>query len=263
MGGGGCLDRVGRGPDDRRRDAGSRHHRGGATCRIRGEHEREDQRDDRRDADDDHERSQPRMPVGRPVQQDVRPCGRGGDRGRQDQAGHEMVVSAPQMGAADTDDGSDRRRKRHRVVRVDDPLGEAQRDTGDDQPATPEQERGTGPVGAQGAPAQRDHGHQDDQRRGDEPGDLTAHLRVEYPGQTGLPPAAAGASAPADAAGLVAVEPSEAVVAEDEIEDAVVLRPADIGPGVLRPQFHGRHPPSGGDEHRCSGQEEPADPAPQ
>ena len=55
---------------------------------------------------------------------------------------------------------------------------------------------------------------------------------------------------PPDAARLVAGQPAEAVVAEDQVEDAVVLRAADVGPVGGRGQRDRGHPPSGGDHDR-------------
>jgi hypothetical protein len=68
---------------------------------------------------------------------------------------------------------------------------------------------------------------------GDEPGCLAAELAVEQPAEAGGAPlaaVAATAATAAHAAGLVAREATEAVVAEDQVEDAVVLGPADVGP---------------------------------
>ena len=57
-----------------------------------------------------------------------------------------------------------------------------------------------------------------------------------------MPPPSAAA---ADRAGLVAAEPAEAVVAEGELEDRVVLRAADVGAAGRRPQLDDRDPPAG------------------
>ena len=48
--------------------------------------------------------------------------------------------------------------------------------------------------------------------------------------------------------GLVAGDPAEAVVAEDEVQDVVVLRTADVRAVGGRCQDHGGHPPAGRDE---------------
>ena len=73
-------------------------------------------------------------------------------------------------------------------------------------------------------------GHEQDQRGREQPGDLAADLGVEQAGEPGRSPAARPvAAAAADAAGLVAGQPAEAVVAEDQVQEAVVLRAADVG----------------------------------
>ncbi len=195
------------------------------------------------------------MPGGRPVEQDVGPSGCGGEGRGQDEAGDEPVTPAPQTGAADADHGPDRGSECDRVIRVDDPLGEAQGEARDDEPAAPQHQRRSGPVRAGGSPAERERADSEDQRGRNEPGDLPTHLGVEHPGQAGCPPATAtGAAHPADAAGLVAVEPPEAVVTEDQIEDAVVLGAADVGPRARRQEFHGRDPPAGSKDHRSAGE---------
>ena len=48
---------------------------------------------------------------------------------------------------ADADDRTDRGRERDRVVLVDDPLPERDREAGDEQPSAPQSERGAGPIG--------------------------------------------------------------------------------------------------------------------
>ena len=106
-------------------------------------------------------------------------------------------------------------------------------------------------------------GDQQHQRGRQQPGDLTADLAVEEPADAGLaphrrpvPPAAAAA----DGAGLVAGQAAEAVVAEGELEDRVVLRAADVGPARGRPQRHDRDPPAGGDDHRAERDQQVTDP---
>ena len=98
------------------------------------------------------------------------------------------------------------------------------------------------------APAAVSHqaGDQQDQRGRQQPGDLPADLGVEQAGPAGLAPAAAAA----DAAGLLAGEPAEAVVAEGQLEHGVVLRPADVRAARRRPQLDDRDPPAAGHEHR-------------
>ena len=79
----------------------------------------------------------------------------------------------------------------------------------------------------------------------------------------GVQPVCAPAVAAADAAGLVAGQPAEAVVAEDELEDAVVLRAADVGPHRGRDQLDHRDPPAGRHQQRGAGGEQADHPAAQ
>ena len=69
--------------------------------------------------------------------------------------------------------------------------------------------------------------------------------RQEEPVPAGRTPHAAGRPVTADAAGLVAGEAAEAVVAEDEVELRVVGRTAHVGTVGGRRQLDGGHPPSG------------------
>jgi hypothetical protein len=64
-----------------------------------------------------------------------------------------------------------------------------------------------------------------------------------------------GAAAADDGARLAPGQAAEAVVPEDQVEEAVVLRPADVGPVRRRGELHRGHPPTrghhGGDaQHR-------------
>ncbi len=94
--------------------------------------------------------------------------------------------------------------------------------------------------------AQQDHpGHRQQQRRRDQPGHHLARDGGEHAQDAGLAPAATTA----DRAGLVAVQPAEAVVAEGELEDRVGLRAADVGTPGLRHQLDDRHPPAEGEHH--------------
>ena len=87
---------------------------------------------------------------------------------------------------------------------------------------------------------------------GEQPRDLAAVVGVEHPGQArGAPVAAVATSAScpdssADGAGLVAVDPAEAVVAEGELEERIRLRATDIGALVGGDELNDRDPPAGG-----------------
>ena len=94
-------------------------------------------------------------------------------------------------------------------------------------------------------PGQPEHGDQPDECAGDQPRDLAAHRLEEEPVPPGGSPHRAGGGSAADAARLVPAEPADAVVAEDEVEEAVVGGPADVGPVRRRGQLHDGHPPPG------------------
>src|SRR5437899_3542 len=68
-------------------------------------------------------------------------------------------------------------------------------------------------------------------------------LAVEQPQQSRGTPAASGDAATAHAAGLIAGEAPEAVVAEREVPQAVVLRPTDVRAAGRGDEHHGDDPP--------------------
>src|SRR6185436_4595746 len=83
-----------------------------------------------------------------------------------------------------------------------------------------------------------------------EPRGLTAVLAVEQTGDAGRAPAASGLRTTTDAAHLVAAQATDAVVAEQQIQHAVVLRATDVGPAGSGPELDDGHPPAAGREHR-------------
>ena len=133
---------------------------------------------------------------------------------------------------------------------MDDALAQAEHGRGDQQPSAPEHQRGSGPVGAAGPPAEGESADQQDQRARQQPRDLAAEVGVEHAEQPGRSPApgAAGRAA-ADAARLVAGQAAETVVTEDEVEQAVVLRTADVRAVGGRRELHGQHPPTRRSQH--------------
>ena len=161
-----------------------------------------------------------------------------------------MPTRAPMAGA-----------RADRVVRVDDALAEAEHRAGHHEPAAPEQQRGRVRSVRLARHVQHEAGDEEDQRGGQQPRGLAAELGVEQAQPAGRAPPAAGLAPAADAAGLVAGQPAEAVVAEDQVEDAVVLRAADVGPRRRRHQLDDRHPPAGGHEQRHAGEHELPEPA--
>ena len=165
------------------------------------------------------------MPGRGSAEQLGRPPRRGPDGGGQEEPGVVVVPAPPQGDRADPDDGADGRGQRHRVVGVDDPLPETDGQPGHEQPAAPEDHGGADDAGAGGPPAQPQQRREEYEGGGQQPGDLAAEVGVEQAEQPGGTPAPGPAGGPAaDAAGLAAVQPAEAVVAEDQVEDAVVLR---------------------------------------
>src|SRR5437870_4275907 len=79
--------------------------------------------------------------------------------------------------------------------------------------------------------------------------DHTAVLGVEHPDPPGRAPTAADRTLAADAARLVAGQPPEAVVAEEQVENAVVLGPADVRTARGGNELDDGHPPAGGRDH--------------
>ena len=139
-------------------------------------------------------------------------------------AREERLAVLPHEMRPDAHERGDRRRERDRVVLVEDPLHQAEHERGDDEPAAPHDDRGAGRVGAGHAARHPQAGDGEEQGCGHQPRDLTADHPVEHPRETSAAPHTG-----ADAAGLLTGQPTEAVVAERELEDAVVLRAPDEG----------------------------------
>ena len=78
--------------------------------------------------------------------------------------------------------------------------------------------------------------------------------------EAGLAPHAAVRATAADRADLVAGEPAEAVVAERQLEDRVVLAAADVGAAARRPERDDRDPPAGRGEHRAEPDQQVTEP---
>ena len=143
------------------------------------------------------------------------------------------------------DQGADSRGQGDRVVRVDDALGQADDEPGAGAASRPRAGRparsgrcggarmvshstATSPIEGAGDAATRS---------------VLPNRREEQPVPARSDPTCEPAVPPAaDAARLVAAEPAEAVVAEDEVEDAVVGGPADVGPVGRRRQLRRRPP---------------------
>ena len=94
------------------------------------------------------------------------------------------------------------------------------------------------------APRQPEPGDGQDDRSGDAARRFGRPCRRGTAGSTrSAPHTEPHRAAAAHAPGLVAGEPAEAVVPQDQVEQAVVLGPTDVGPGRRRDQLHGGHPP--------------------
>ena len=124
---------------------------------------------------------------------------------------------------------------------------------GDDQPAAPQHERGARAVGARHASTvNASPATSRIERGGSSHDDLAAELRVEHARRARSGPSgpSRACAAAADAARLVAGEPAEAVVPEQHVPEAVVLRAADVRTARRGPELHDRDPPAAGGERR-------------
>ena len=252
MRGHGGLHRVrrrARQPGDQRRSGDDRGHPRPPSGR--------DQQPDRGDhADREHDPAQPGQERRRATEQHPGPDG--GDRGGpgENATAGPGLAGPPRLAAADGHQRGDAGRQRDGVVGVERALHQREHQRGDQRPAAPQEQRGANPVGPRRPTGEPQPGDQQDQGGGQQPGDLAADLAVEQPGEPGLaaeaahsaatgrhPPGghptggslgAAGEAtghlrAPARAAvALAAEDPAEPVVAERQLQRAVVRRPADV-----------------------------------
>ncbi len=138
---------------------------------------------------------------------------------------------APQQRCADPDRCGDRRRKRDGVVGMHDAAGEAEHHCGHRQPAAPQDQRRPHRIRPWCTSGDDEPRRDADHRGGQQPRDVQTHGGAEQP-------------APADVdvevaqpARLVTGQAAEAVVPQHQFDDAVVLRTADVGPLIGRPQL--------------------------
>ena len=198
------------------------------------------------DADEQQCPAQPRVPLWACVRAGRRPRSTWRPRRPRASRAPHVVAPLPQHAAAHADERADRRREGHRVVRVDDALAEAEHEPGDERASRPRgrTRRGRGRCAAR-APRHARPATSRMSAAGSSheiwvPNSApNMRVRPVAPQRPAWPPAAA------DAAGLVAGEAAEAVVAEDQVEDAVVLRAADVRARRRRPQRDDRDPPAG------------------
>ena len=166
------------------------------------------------------------------------------DRAREEQPCPQLCAVLPEQDAADAHERTDRGRERDRVVRMDDAGGEAEDQRRHGERSAPQEQRRSCSIGPPGARGHDEATDQQDQRRREQPRDLAAEVDVEETVPPGRAPHRAGRPGPADATGLVAGEASQSVVAEDQVEDAVVLRSADVRPVGCGRELDDRDPPS-------------------
>ena len=171
------------------------------------------------------------------------------------QPGREQRAAAGGRGgeAPQPDPGQRRRRRgdgRH-VVGVHDPAGDAEHHGAQDEPATePEQEGELQAVAPSPGDDQRRAAAEQGQRQ--EPAALVAHRAREQPERAGR---AAGQDAEAARrrAALLAGQPAEAVVLEQQPEGAVVRRARDPGPVGRGRQRDGGDPEAAADQQHAAG----------
>src|SRR5690349_8626231 len=130
-----------------------------------------------------------------------------------------MAISlTPGESETKTDQRADRGCERDRVVLVEDPLHEAENQPGHEQPSEPQDRLRADRVGARRpAPSPEQREPRDEGER-QQPGDLRRDLGIEQPQQPGT---VAERAATAHSSDLVAGDATEAVVAEQELDDAV------------------------------------------
>ena len=189
---------------------------------------------------------QPALPVGA-GEQDERPGGGGGGRRGEGDRADRLGAVLPGLRSTHADQCGDRGGEGDRVVLVEDAGHQRERHHRDEQPATPDHVCRAAGIRARRPAPQEQADSEEDQGRRDQPGDLAADARAEHPPESGGAPAVAAA----DGAGLVAADPAEAVVAEGDRQERVVLRAADVGAHARRDELDDGHPPGRREDHRC------------
>ncbi|SKY41929.1 Uncharacterised protein [Mycobacteroides abscessus subsp. abscessus] len=201
------------------------------------------------DPEEQHHVAQPRHKVRRPREQREAPDRRDPHRSGEHTPDPHLVARTPGHRGTTGEHGGDGRREGSGVVAVEDARHEAEHGHRHEQPQPPHDEVGTSCVGALGPTDDDQRGDTEHQCRRDQPGDLTPLLGLEHSQQSGLSPHAAAATGRArsreigthsagprcrttvgtatharpDAAGLVATEAAETVVAQRQFHHGVVL----------------------------------------
>ena len=152
---------------------------------------------------------------------------RGHDHGDEYGRGHrrrhpDVIAAAPQQNRADPEARGERRGERHGVVRVQDAVGIAEGHRGDHQPAAPQDQGGPRRVRARGTPREDRTRPRGTPTRQAAATPIGTHRGAEQPAPADI------VVQVAQAAGLVTGEPAQPVVAQGQLDDAVVLRSADV-----------------------------------
>src|SRR5437870_8602143 len=111
---------------------------------------------------------------------------------------------------------------------MNDALGEAQHRSRQEQDAAPGQQRGADDVSPRPPECHEQCDAEEDDGRGDQPGDLSTELGVEESIPTRQPPTRPERAEATDATGFVACQPAKTVVSKYQAQQVVVLRPTDI-----------------------------------
>ena len=225
MRGGDGLERVG----SRRRERDDHRDRSQDHKTTPPEQGRDHDQECGRQAEYQEGRSQLRVPGWAAVEQHFCPHHGGEDGERHHPARHQVRPALPQHPTAGACERANRRRQGDRVVGVDDPLGQAEHCAGDEKPAAEQDDRGSADVSPRRRDGVHDRRGEQDQRRWDQPRHLPTEIGVEQPVPASRAPSRDSARRGGDdTAVLVAGDTTEAVVAEDQLEDAVGLRAADV-----------------------------------
>ncbi|WP_431818568.1 pentapeptide repeat-containing protein [Gordonia jacobaea] len=173
------------------------------------------------------------------VEQDDRPPCCETDHGAQRNSAVPVGATSPREYSTERNHRGDSRRQRHRVVGMDDAAHVAEDHRGDQQPATPGDNRaGLGAMNTVAIVEDReatDHQVHAERNReecdGKQPRDLVAHLRAEESTQArrSAEGTSCAAATAARASARTTADASDAVVAPDEIHERVVRRAADVG----------------------------------
>ena len=173
--------------------------------------------------------------------------GRDGQRDRADGAGPAL----PRLRRAHADEGRDGRREGDGVVLVEDAGHQREGQARDERASHPRRGMRRARVSVRGARPRRHRPAASRMRAAGMSQEIwPPMLGVEHAAADRSRPSGA-AAATADRAGLVAADPAEAVVAEGQLEERVVLAAADVGPHARGHELDDGDPPAGRQDHRA------------